>query len=70
MIRRGGGRRPVKARMAGSGVADADPDHPLAGLSVQADAEVVETVGIVEARAADMEKAARGHGHDAAGHEP
>ena len=57
------GPRPVTVLKVGSSVVDVDLNHPLAGLTVHADME------IVEVRAADHEEIAHGHVHGPEGHE-
>ncbi len=46
----------------GSSVVDVDTNHPLAGITVHADVE------IVDIRAADREEIAHGHVHERGGH--
>lgn len=59
-----GGERPVKVLKVGSSVVDVDLNHPLAGVTLHADVEVVEV------RDADREEIAHGHVHPQGRHEP
>ena len=52
------GPRPVTVLKVGSSVVDVDINHPLAGITVHADVE------IVDVREADAEELAHGHAHD------
>ena len=56
------GPRMVRVLKVGSSVVDVDANHPLAGVTVHADVE------IVEIREADREEIAHGHVHEPGGH--
>ena len=58
------GHRPVRVLKVGSSVVDIDANHPLAGITIHADVE------IVDIRATDPEEASHGHVHrqEGAGH--
>ena len=63
-VRTRGGPRPATVLKVGSSVVDLDANHPLAGVTVHADIE------IVAIRAADRDEIAHGHVHDRDGPEP
>ncbi len=63
VIRTREGPRPAKVLKVGSSVVDLDVNHPLAGITVHADVE------IVEIRAADRDEIAHGHVHPRGGPE-
>ena len=56
-VRTPGGPRPATVLKVGSSVVDIDANHPLAGITVHADVE------IVDIRAADRDEIAHGHVH-------
>ena len=56
-VRTRNGPRPAIVLKVGSSVVDIDTNHPLAGVTVHADVE------IVDIRAADRDEIARGHVH-------
>ena len=56
-LRTRAGHRPATVLKVGSSVVDLDTNHPLAGVTVHADVE------IVDVRAADPEEIAHGHVH-------
>ena len=56
-LRTRGGPRPATVLKVGSSVVDIDTNHPLAGITVHADVE------IVAIRAADRDEIAHGHVH-------
>ena len=58
------GPRPVSVLKVGSSVIDVDLNHPLAGLTLRADVE------IIEVRPADAEELAHGHAHPTGGPGP
>ena len=62
-IRTRTGPRPATVLKVGSSVVDIDTNHPLAGITVHADVE------IVEVRAADRDEIAHGHVHHPKGPE-
>ena len=62
-VRTRGGPRPATVLKVGSSVVDIDANHPLAGISVHADVE------IVDIRAADRDEIAHGQVRRQGGHE-
>ena len=60
-VRTRGGPRPASVLKVGSSVIDVDTNHPLAGIAVHADVE------IVDIRAADRDEIAHGHVHQDGG---
>ena len=62
-VRTRGGHRPATVLKVGSSVVDIDANHPLAGITVHADVE------IVAIRAADRDEIAHGHVHHRDGHD-
>ena len=60
-VRTRGGPRPATVLKVGSSVVDIDANHPLAGITVHVDVE------IVDIRAADREEIAHGHVHQDGG---
>ena len=63
-VRTRGGHRPATVLKVGSSVVDIDANHPLAGITVHADVE------IVAIRAADQDEIAHGHVHHDGGGGP
>ena len=62
-VRTRAGNRPATVVKVGSSVVDIDMNHPLAGLTVHADVE------ILDVRAADRDEIAHGHVHHRGGSE-